>query len=94
MDIKVNVPRGFVARYEWVDGDLVITIEAVVTAHQPKGSGKRYAFKGHSHVASSQKGKVVAPGRGPVVVTVDTTKRPTVARSGTGSTGPRKPKNV
>ena len=92
MDIKVNVPRGFVARYKWVDGDLVISIEPVASARIIKSGYKRHTAKGYFG-AVELKGQAVTAGRGPLVVTVDTDERPVVARKGTGSTGPREKDN-
>ncbi|UEB94640.1 hypothetical protein LIS66_19975 [Pseudomonas sp. HN2] len=88
MKIKVNVPKGFVARYEWIDGDLVISVEPIAPVRITKGTSKHPVIKGYIRQAT-QKGRATQAGRGPLVVTVETDKKPTVARKGTGSTGPR-----
>jgi hypothetical protein len=96
--IKVNVPKGFVARYEWVDGDLIITIERLskvvtIKGHALKSTkGGGYQRRFHSAVEGRLRGRASLGGK-PVVVDIDDAGNATVADSGTGSTGPRKPTN-
>lgn len=100
MEIKVNVPRGFKAVYEWVDGDLVISIEreVVTTAHSTQRTAKGYLRykRGIFRLGPGLiKGKVAETRKdGFVVIHVVTDKQPVISQSGTGSTGPRKPSNA
>ncbi|WP_369301472.1 hypothetical protein [Pseudomonas sp. N2-5-1-1] len=101
MEIKVNVPKGFKLVYEWIEGDLVVSIERelVDTSHKEKKAGNRHLYyyrRGIFRAAPGVvKGKVVTKGKdGVVVIRVVTDKQPTISQSGTGSTGPRKPSNA
>lgn len=97
MAIKVNVPKGYVARYEWIDGDLIITIERITKVETAKshavksvkGGGYQRRFAG----AGGRLRPQAALGGKPVVVDIDEAGNPTVSNPGTGSTGPRRPKN-
>ncbi|WP_122845682.1 hypothetical protein [Pseudomonas viridiflava] len=100
MEIKVNVPSGFKAVYEWVEGDLVISIEreVVSTAHKAKKAAKGYLYYKRGTFRTVPRlatGKIVAKRKdGFFVISVVTDKQPTISQSGTGSTGPRKPSNA
>ena len=98
LDIKVNVPKGFIAVYQWVDGDLIISIERAPVAliHKAKkGTGRGYVRYGKALTewrGVKKNHTVKSDSKEQVVVSVVTSKKPTISQSstGTGSTGPKK----